>query len=104
MHTAAGAPATPTSFSFNLTYGNATYATNGTVKLDVYRPNYTSGINQQAVADAAAPIGFTDIAGLSFYEQQMLLDYYLGTDDGYVLWDVLRAASKRNNSWFPVRA
>lgn len=81
----------PTSFSVSLRDETAAHPpTNGTVALIVYRPAYPSSIAQQAEDVAAAPFGFADVAGLSFYEQQMLINYYLSRDEGYLIWDLSR--------------
>jgi hypothetical protein len=68
-------------------------ASTNLVALNIYLPNYSTATMQQAQSIAVAPAGFTDIAGLSFYEQQMLLNYCLSRDHGYVIWDGSRASA-----------
>ena len=87
----------PTSFNINLCDENPAHATNYTVWLDVYRPNYPDAISQAAQAAANAPFGFSDIPGLSFSEQQMLINYYLSRDHGYIVADSSRFAMSRTN-------
>jgi len=96
-HTGAGAPAVPTSFSLNLCDENPAHGTNYTVWLNVYRPNYPDAITQAAQAAANVPFGFADIPGLSFDEQQMLINYFLSRDHGYIVADSSRFASSRTN-------
>lgn len=68
------------------------WATN-LVALNLYLPGYSTTIMQQAQSVAVAPAAFTDIAGLSFYEQQMLLNYFLSRDHSYIIWDGSRASA-----------
>ena len=96
-HNGAAAYAGPTSFNLKLCDENPTHATNYTVWLDVYRPNYPDSVNQAAQAAANAPFGFSDIPGLAFGEQQMLINYYLSRDHGYIVADSSRFATSRTN-------
>jgi hypothetical protein len=85
--------AVTTSFSVSLHDETPAHpTTNGTVALNIYRPNYSSGIAQLAKDAAAAPVGFDDVAGLPFFEQQMLINYYLSRDEGYLIWDLSRGS------------
>ncbi len=91
--------AAPTSFSVSLRDETPAHpSTNGIVALNVYRPNYSDSITQQAKSAAAAPAGFADVAGLPFYEQQMLINYHLSRDQGYLVWDLSRAAGAQDLS------
>ena len=96
-HAGATAFAGPTSFNLGLCDENPAHATNYTVWLNVYRPNYPDSINQAAQAAANVPFGFADIPGLSFYEQQMLINYFLSRDHGYIIADSSRFAMSRTN-------
>ena len=96
-HAGASAYAGPTSFTLNLCDENPAHATNYTVWLNVYRPNYPDSINQAAQAAANAPFGFSDIPGLAFGEQQMLINYFLGRDHGFIVADSSRFAMSRTN-------
>jgi len=95
VHNGSNAPAGPVSFSLNLGDENPAHGTNYTVWLNVYRPNYSDDINQAAGAIAAMPFGFSDISGLTFGEQQMLVNYILSRDQGYIVADSSRAASAK---------
>src|SRR5205814_3405447 len=85
---------TADSFTISLRDENPTHlpATNQ-VALNIYLPNYADAILRQAQAVPVAPAGFSDIAGLSFYEQQMVLNYFLSRDHGYAIWDNSRATA-----------
>jgi hypothetical protein len=96
-HNGSAAYAGPTSINLGLCDENPAHATNYLVWLDVYRPNYPDNVSQAAQAAANAPFGFSDIPGLSFNEQQMLINYYLSRDHGYVIADSSRFALSRTN-------
>ena len=96
-HAGASAYAGPTSFSLKLCDENPAHATNYTVWLNVYRPNYPDSVNQAAQAAANAPFGFSDIPGLAFGEQQMLINYFLSRDHGFIVADSARFAISRTN-------
>jgi len=96
-HGGPGSFAFPTSFNVNLADENPAHGTNYTVWLNIYRPNYPDLITQAAQAAAAVPFGFTDIPALSFDEQQMLVNYFLSRDHGYIVGDASRFASARTN-------
>src|SRR5581483_2474147 len=65
---------------------------NGTVNLNVYRPSYPAGLTQTAEGIAAAPASYVSINGMSGDEEQMLVNYFLSRDRGYVIWDASRAS------------
>ncbi len=96
-HNGPAAYAGPTSFSLGLRDENPAHATNYVVWLNVYRPNYPDAVSQAAQAAANAPFGFSDIPGLAFGEQQMLINYYLSRDHGYIIADDSRFAISRTN-------
>jgi hypothetical protein len=96
-HNGPTAYAGPASFNLNLCDENPAHATNYTVWLNVYRPNYPDTITQAAQAAANAPFGFSDIPGLTFGEQQMLINYFLSRDHGYIVADSSRFAMSRTN-------
>ena len=96
-HNGAAAYAGPNSFSLGLCDENPAHATNYVVWLDVYRPNYHDSVDQAAQAAANAPFGFSDIPGLAFGEQQMLINYFLSRDHGYIVADASRFAISRTN-------
>ena len=85
------AAAVPTTFKVNLCDENLAHATNYTITLNIFRPNYSAAVNALARTNANAPFGGTDLPGLAFGEQQMLVNYYLGRDHGYILADASRA-------------
>jgi hypothetical protein len=85
------APAVPTTFNVNLCDENPAHATNYAVTLNVFRPNYSDAVNALARTNANAPVGSADLPGFAFGEQQMLVNYYLGRDHGYILADTSRA-------------
>ena len=85
------APAVPTTFNVGLVDENPAHATNYVVTLNLFRPNYPDAVNALARTNANAPVGCTDLPGLAFSEQQMLVNYYLGRDHGYILADTSRA-------------
>jgi len=88
VHQATGSPVTTDSLQVSLRDENSNHpATNGAVALNVYRPSYPDATMQLAAAMAAAPASATNIAGLSFDEQQMVLNYFLSRNQGYVIWD-----------------
>ncbi|HEX7654309.1 MAG TPA: cadherin-like domain-containing protein, partial [Verrucomicrobiae bacterium] len=87
----------PVSFRLGLGDETPSHATNYTVWLNTYRPNYPDTISQAAQAAANAPFGFADISGLSFGEQQMLINYYLSRDHGNIIADASRFALSRTN-------
>jgi len=94
FHQGNGVPAVPDSFQISLHDENPNHpVTNSVVTLNVYRPNYPDATLQTAAAFAAAPATTTNIAGLSFEEQQMVLNYYLSRNQGYVIWDASRAST-----------
>jgi hypothetical protein len=68
-------------------------ASTNAVALNIYSPSYPDAVMTQAQAVAPAPAGFSDIPGLTFNEQQMLLNYFLSRDHKYVIWDGTRGAS-----------
>jgi hypothetical protein len=87
-------PAAEDSFQVSLHDENPAHpATNTTVSLNVYRPGYDDATLQLARTLAATPATVTNLPGFSFYEQQMLLNYYLSRDQGFVVWDVSRATA-----------
>jgi hypothetical protein len=96
-HNGPAAYAGPVSFSVGLCDENPAHATNYVVWLNVYRPNYPDNVNQAAQAAANAPFGFSDIPGLAFGEQQMLINYFLSRDHGYIIADDSRFALSRTN-------
>ena len=96
-HGGPSAFAGPTSINLGLVDENPSHATNYTVWVNVYRPNYPDNISQAAQAAAAAPFGFSDIPGLSFGEQQMLINYYLSRDRGFIAADFSRFGLSRTN-------
>ena len=83
-------PAGPTTFNVNLVDENTAHATNYVVTLNVFRPNYSDAVNALARTNANAPAGCPDLPGFAFEEQQMLMNYYLGRDHGYILADTSR--------------
>src|SRR5439155_4449211 len=84
VHQSADSFTTADSFTISLRDENpAHFATTNEVALNIYLPNYSDATLQKAQAVPAAPGGFSDIGGLSFYEQQMLLNYFLSRDHGY---------------------
>ena len=85
------APAVPTTFNVGLVDENPAHATNYVVTLNLFRPNYPDAVNALARTNANAPVGCADLPGLAFSEQQMLVNYYLGRDHGYILADTSRA-------------
>jgi hypothetical protein len=88
VHGGGSAPDLADSFSVSLHDETPSHpAATGTVALNLYRPAYDAATMQLAQAAAASPAGFASISGLSVYEQQMLLNYFLSRDQGYVLWD-----------------
>ena len=91
VHNQTNAPAVPATFGVILSDETPAHATNYNITLDVYRPNYSDTVNAQAGAAAAAPIGFSDLPGLGFGEQQMLINYFLSRDHGYIIADSSRA-------------
>lgn len=94
VHKGAGSAAAQDSFSVSLHDENPSHpAATGTVILDVYRPSYPDGIMQLAQAAAASPGGAPALAGLSPGEQQMLMNYFLSRDHGFIVWDASRAAA-----------
>lgn len=95
VHNGTNAPATTTSFTVNLRDENPAHTTNYVVTLNLYRPNYSDAVNQSAQADAAAPVGCPDVPGLTFGEQQMLINYFLSRDHGYILADSARTTGPR---------
>jgi hypothetical protein len=68
-------------------------ASTNQVSLNIYSPSYASSTLQLAQAVSVAPAPFTDIPGMSFYEQQMALDYFLSRDHNYVIWDGSRGSA-----------
>ncbi|HEV2693593.1 MAG TPA: cadherin-like domain-containing protein [Verrucomicrobiae bacterium] len=96
-HGGPGSFAVPTSFNMNLCDENPAHSTNYTVWLNEYRPNYPDAITQAAQAAANVPFGFADVPGLGFDEQQMLINYFLCRDHGYIVDDSSRFASSRTN-------
>jgi len=96
-HAGVSALAGPTSFNVNLCDENPAHATNYTVWLNVYRPNYPDSVSLAAQAAANAPLGFSDIPGLAFTEQQLLINYYLSRDHGFIVADSSRFAMSRTN-------
>lgn len=96
-HNGPAAYAGPVSFSLGLCDENPAHATNYVVWLNVYRPNYPDNVSQAAQAAANAPFGFSDIPGLAFGEQQMLINYYLSRDHGFIIADNSRFAISRTN-------
>ncbi len=96
-HNGPAAYAGPTSFRISLGDENPAHATNYLVWLNVHRPNYSDSISQAAQAAANAPFGFSDIPGLAFGEQQMLINYYLSRDHGFIIDDGSRFALARTN-------
>ena len=103
-HNGPTAFAGPTSFNLNLRDENPAHATNYLVWLNVYRPNYPDVVNQAAQAAANAPFGFSDLPGLSFNEQQMLINYFLSRDHGSIIADAARFAMARTNQAASVSA
>src|SRR5581483_9645424 len=86
-------PPAPVSFTVSLHDENPAHpATNGTVNLNVYRPSYPAGLTQTAEGIAAAPASYVSINGMSGDEEQMLVNYFLSRDRGYVIWDASRAS------------
>ncbi|HXI70065.1 MAG TPA: type I secretion C-terminal target domain-containing protein [Verrucomicrobiae bacterium] len=85
------APAAPMTFNMNLGDENPAHATNYVITLNVFRPNYPDAVDALAETNAAAPVGCPDLPGFAFGEQQMLLNYYLSRDHGYILADTSRA-------------
>ncbi len=96
-HAGSGTYAGPTSFKLNLCDENPSHATNHIVWLNVFRPNYPDSVTQAAQVAANVPFGYTDIPGLSFGEEQMLINYYLSRDHGHVIADSSRFALARTN-------
>ena len=94
----------PTSFRLSLNDENPAHGTNYLVWLNVYRPNYPDAVNLAAQAAANAPFGFADIPGLSFSEQQMLINYFLSRDHGFIVADASRFAMSRTNQAASVSA
>jgi hypothetical protein len=92
VHTQTNAPAVPTTFGVTLCDETPSHATNYNLTLDVYRPNYSASLLALASAAASSPIGFSDLPGLGFGEQQMLINYFLSRDHGYIIADSSRAA------------
>jgi hypothetical protein len=103
-HNGPTAFAGPTSFNLNLCDENPAHGTNYTVWLNVYRPNYPDVVNQAAQAAANVPFGFADIPGLAFSEQQMLINYFLSRDHGFIVADSSRFAMSRTNQAASVSA
>ncbi len=97
VHNQTNASAAPTSFTVALADENPAHTTNFTVTLNVYRPGYSAAVNDSARTAAAAPAGCGDLPGFAFGEQQMLINYYLSRDHGYILADSSRAGSARTN-------
>ena len=95
VHNGTNTAAAPVGFTLNLTDENPAHATNYNIWLNVYRPAYSDTVNQAAAAAAAAPFGFSDISGLAFGEQQMLINYFMSRDHNFILADASRAASAR---------
>lgn len=95
VHDQTNAPATPTSFTVNLGDENPAHATNLTVTLNVFRPNYPDAVNDVARAAANAPVGCGDLPGFAFGEQQMLINYFLSRDHDYILADSSRSTAAR---------
>jgi hypothetical protein len=99
VHQATNSDNLTTSLSVSLHDENDAHpGTNGTVTLNLYRPNYSDDIVQLAKGEAASPVGFTNVSGLTFYEQQMLLNYYLSRDQGYLIWDLSRSSGTQDVS------
>jgi cadherin-like protein/hemolysin type calcium-binding protein len=93
-HQSADTSTTADSFTVSLHDETPTHpASTNQVALNIYLPNYADATMQQAQAVPVAPAGFSDISGLSFYEQQMVLNYFLSRDHGYVIWDGSRATA-----------
>jgi len=92
VHNQTNAPAVPTTFGVILCDETPSHATNYTITLDVYRPNYSAAITALAGAAASAPKEFSDLPGLGFGEQRMLINYLLSRDHGYIVADSSRAA------------
>ena len=95
LHGGSNSPAGPVNFNISLRDENPAHGTNYSLWLNVYRPNYSPAVTAAASAIAAAPFGFSDIAGLSFSEQQMLLNYLWSRDFGSIIGDSSRAASAK---------
>ena len=93
VHGGTNASVLPATFTLNLRDENPAHATNCTMMLNIYRPDYSDDVNQSAKNAASAPFGFSDISGLAFNEQQMLINYFLSRDHNYILADSSRAAS-----------
>jgi Cadherin-like len=94
VHQGASSTAAQDTFAVSLHDENPSHpATTGTVVLNVYRPSYPDGVVQLAQAAAASPGGAPALAGLSAGEQQMLLNYFLSRDHGFIVWDASRAAA-----------
>ena len=85
------APAVPTTFSVFLGDENPSHATNYQVTLNVFRPSYPASVAALAQTNANAPTASANVPGLGFDEQQMLVNYYLSRDHGYILADTSRA-------------
>ena len=85
------APAVPTTFKVYLGDENPSRATNYQVTLNVFRPNYPVAVSALAQTKANDPADNGDLPGLAFNEQQMLVNYYLSRDHGYILADTSRA-------------
>ncbi len=87
-------PVLPTSFTVSLHDENPAHpATNGTISLNVYRPDYPAPFMQAAETMAAAPAVYAPLHGFQAGEQQMLINYFLGRDEGFVVWDASRATA-----------
>ncbi|MFM2294402.1 MAG: hypothetical protein RLZZ350_815, partial [Verrucomicrobiota bacterium] len=97
VHTQTNAPATSVNFTVALADENPAHTTNLTVTLNVYRPGYTDAVKDAARNAANAPAGCGDLPGLAFGEQQMLVNYYLSRDHGYILADSSRSSGARTN-------
>lgn len=93
VHQATNDPATQTSFTVSLVDENPAHlVTNNVVILNLFRPGYTAAL-LDTLRQNAAVRNCAAIAGLSFDEQQMALNYYMSRDQGFVVWDCSRAAS-----------
>ena len=95
LHGGSNSPAGPVNFNISLNDENPAHGTNYSIWLNVYRPNYSPAVTAAASTIAAAPFGFSDIPGLSFSEQQMLLNYLWSRDFGCIISDASRAASAK---------
>lgn len=95
VHGGSNSPAGPVNFNISLNDENPAPGTNYSIWLNVYRPNYSPVVTAAASAIVAAPFGFSDITGLSFSEQQMLLNYLWSRDFGSIIGDASRAASAK---------